>query len=197
LVFGVAVVAVLLIKTDWLSIRVSRYVNRALEGAADLHVEIGDFGGSVISDIAAEDVVITRAQNPAETLVVINSVSAVYDIRDIWKRRWVIEMAVIDSPRVYLPRDSVATYLSSLFRGDSAKETSPRPFALFDFDLHSLVINGGQALRREDSTAIVDSLDLRISSSSHGDVITAQLHFAEGVVEHFGRVSASGMLHSE
>jgi len=194
---GAGVILLLLIKTDWLPRRASGLINEALEHTADLHIEIGDFGGNLLSGIAAENVVVTRADAPSDTVVVIARVSAEYDIRDLWERRWVIRSAVIDSPRVYLPQDSLRQFLASFARKDTTASRQTKPLVLFDFDLHNFVIQGGRAYRRSTSSIMVDSFNLQLSAASHGSVIAARLRGAEAVIDDYGRVSASGLLHSE
>lgn len=191
---GLVVVVVLLIVTDWLPRRASRYLNTVLEGAAGVHLEIGDFGGNILSDLAAENVVVTRSGTPSETLAVFPRIEAAYDARDLWRRRWIVRSVVIDSPVLFVPGDSLREFIASFSPPDTGRVSRKGAVSLFDFHLEALHLRGGQILRREDSTRLVDSLDILVAAHSEGETITARLHRAEGVLPDFGRVSASGRI---
>jgi len=133
LLLVVAGVVIWVIRSGWLQRRVMAYVNQALAVKTTLVVDIGTLGGNPFSFVAADDIVIHTKGRVSDTLATIKHFSIQYDISDLWQRHWIIESILLDSPRVFLPRDSLTRVLRSIVRSEPGEKPSrsyryPSPF---------------------------------------------------------------------
>lgn len=187
-------VVVWVLRSGWLQRRIMAYLNQALAATTTLAVDIGELGGNPFSGVVADNIVLRTTGLRVDTLLTIKHLSVQYDISDLWNRHWIVENVLIDSPHVYLPRDSLARVIRSVLRSSSV-ERSERG-SIFDFRLESLILNGGTVHRAGDLAPLADSIHLELSAYRAGDRLDARVGQVRISLPSLGPVLASGLLTS-
>ncbi len=194
LLLVVAGVVIWVFRSGWLERRIMTYVNQALAVKTTLVVDIGELGGNPFSNVIADDIVIHTRGPVSDTLVTIKHLSVQYSVSDLWQRRWIVESMLLDSPRIFVPGDSLAKFLQSIVLPPS--DGRPAHSTVFDFRLESLIINGGAIFRGRDPVPFADSIHLQLSAYSAGERFDARVDKLIASLPGAGPISASGLFTS-
>jgi autotransporter translocation and assembly factor TamB len=178
-----------LTQTDWLRNRASRELNNVLAERTDIQVEVGSLEGDLISGFRLTDVVVLARRQGVDTLAVIPRLSAAYDIRDFIRSR-TIRRVQIESPRVFIPRDSISEYFASLIRTREGEASGSGKG--FDFQIEELTLDGGRVSFQGGSEPVLDSVGLMLALQRHENTAAIELHQASAVSPAVGAISASG-----
>ena len=177
------------LRSGWVLNRAEQLANSFLGRTTSIHVEVGDLSGDVFNDLAAEHVVVTAGPN-RDTLAIIGRIAAEYDFGNIWRRQWIINRVRVESPHLFLPRDSAVTYLRALLPGKRQEEfLSESPVAL---SLRSVLLNDGVVYQREDSTIVLDSINVHLAFAQTDSGVSIDVRSASLRDPRLGHVDARG-----
>jgi hypothetical protein len=186
----VAAAIFVLTQTNWLKNRATRELNSVLAERTNVRVRVGGMDGNLVSGFHLSDVIITAKRHTVDTLAVIPRLFVDYDMRELAGSRAIRRIA-IESPRFFVPKDSLSEYFSSLSKARERK-TSGDGLG-FDFRVERITLTGGTVTYLGTTETIVDSLDL--SLAVHGDQgnMTIRLDEAQAVTQAVGALQASGI----
>jgi hypothetical protein len=135
----------------------------------NLQLSVGDIGGSLISNLTVDDLLIHYdAGDTLYQAVRIERLELSYSLTDIWRGRWIMSKAVLENPEVGLRSDLLGQFKSE--DEDKEEDKGERP----KVEIKELTIRSASLKHFErDKPLMFDSLDL----FSSFDMETDSIHF--------------------
>ncbi|GAB4313738.1 MAG: hypothetical protein Kow0074_00400 [Candidatus Zixiibacteriota bacterium] len=186
---AVVVVAVWMVRSGWLTRRAADLVNSRIPTDVKLSVSMGRLTGNVFHRFGIDGIVVTTRRGQ-DTVVTIDHLVAEYDWRQLWRGEWDFSMITMASLRLYVPRDSIITYVES-FLPERASESVGKA-AILDVSVDTFHVTDGRVLSRSDHSAIIDSLDFHASVEVKENDIDARVWEGELHEPTLGRTRFSG-----
>jgi hypothetical protein len=194
-VIGVLIIGTLIVfrtQSEKIAIRLGDYATARFGRDRNLHIEIGNIGGSLIRDLHLEDVCVSYTGG--ETPIMLMSVPRVYgsfNAASILMGRVKLDSLLIDSPKVVIPRrpDGSRIYPT----GDpppGPPGESPR------FEIARLGVTGASVVLEGDQPRMLSALDLVGSYGQDKDGSSIAVDGCSFLLGKAGRVSdVTGSVH--
>ncbi len=150
-----------LTESPWLKNRLAEQLNQILAVSTDLHIDIGEMSGGLVSGVQFDDVsIIVQRGLLRDTLAHVDRIEVEYDIRNLVpKLRWINSVEIIH-PVVWVPRDSI----ESLFRKAGYESTEKVGLGgALELTVNSILVRDGSIWRDGDTVSLADSISINAS----------------------------------
>jgi hypothetical protein len=150
-----------LTQSPWLKNRLAEQLNQILAVSTDLHLDIGEMSGGLISGVEFNNVwVIVQRGESRDTLAHIDRIALEYDIRNLIPQLRLLHRVELIRPTLWLPRDSI----DNIFRkaGYQVSEQAGLGGAL-NLTVDSVLVRDGSVWRRGDTASLADSISINAS----------------------------------
>lgn len=157
-------VYVWLTQSSWLRNQIEGQVNNLLGATTDLSLAVGDMSGDLFSGVTLSDIsVVLIRGDVSDTLATVDRMLVRYNARSLLSQTRSVRAIEVFGPRIIVPRDSIESVFRKVGQQISDKVEVKGSLELA---LDSILIHEGIVIRRGDTLASADSIEILASFRS-------------------------------